>query len=196
MPGPLPPLKKKQRFGSYTVKNPKYDDKYRVECECDCGNIRWVKHGRLRSGKTTCCMSCLRRKEQVSQKMEVTRGQIYDPWEVFEDAAGSKTRVRVRCTGCNQRTTRKLLGIVEGKHKCLNCFNKSRGSKFVIYDGRTIPLVELMKSAETLTIVASSIQATPKENTNLSKQIRNFIAETGQITQTPQALIVQVREGQ
>lgn len=163
MGAPLPPLKEGQEIGSLRVKDPKYDSKYRVLVECFCGKEFRVRHQRFRSGLTRCCLSCQRRGQQADRRMSVSAGEIYEPWEVLEDAAGSKTRVKVRCTGCRKKTTRRLYGIVEMKHSCLACINISRGVRVVIYRGRTIPISELIEMSGTLTIIASEIHATPRK---------------------------------
>ena len=116
-----------QKSGRLTVIGFTEGKKYKLICQCECGNIKEVDKACFRSGKSKSC-GCLRRdlvRENQTRKLEV--GKTYGHITVLEKIYhndGTPPTWRVRCELCGKEYISNGRTIEDGSGMCLSCSRK------------------------------------------------------------------------
>lgn len=117
-----------QKFGRLTIIKKSECTKNRValyECLCDCGNVKNIRLGDLKTGDTKSC-GCLR-KEKISElrKFDLT-GKRFGRLKVIKDVGKSKDRNIIWECLCDCGKIKNIKGnnLMQGRTKSCGCLNK------------------------------------------------------------------------
>jgi len=129
-----------QRFNMWIVLEFSHKAKYGSfwKCQCDCGNIRIISSGSLKSGNSKCC-GCKRkhtkrviRKELKGYRIDLT-GQMFGVWEVIEYNKTKYGYWLCKCKCGNIRSIHSGDLKRKGQSRICDCFKEHKQANTKLY---------------------------------------------------------------